>query len=97
MVELLGGEQYAQLIQCFLNPDLMVARHEHFVKSLPHVSKHEPDPLCALFHASDFDHLSKLFIMSLYCKVTPFGTSIVKFYSMYYGINDCNLCSIFRW
>ena len=66
MVELLGGEQYAQLIQCFLNPDLMVSRDEHVAKNLPHVSRHEPDPLYALFHTSDLDHLSKSLIMSLY-------------------------------
>lgn len=66
MVELLGGEQYAQLIQCFLNPDLMVAGRECVAKSLPHVSRHEPDPLYALFHTSDLNHPSKLFIMSLY-------------------------------
>ena len=71
MVELLGGEQYAQLIQCFLDPNLMVARHEHVTKNLPHVSRHEPDPLYALFHTSDSDPLSELFIVSLYC--SPFG------------------------
>lgn len=70
MAELLGGEQYAQLIQCFLNPDLMVTGRECVAKSFPHVSRHEPDPLYALFHASDLNHLSKL-LMSFF-----FGCSL---------------------
>ena len=59
MVELLGGEQYARLIRCFLNPDLMVSRLELVTMSLPHVPKRELDAVYELFHPSYVDTLSK--------------------------------------
>ena len=58
-MELLGGEQYACLIRCFLNPDLMVSKVELVTMSLPHVPKRELDAVYELFHPSYMDTLSK--------------------------------------
>ena len=59
MVELLGGKQYAHLICCFLNPDLMISKNEDIDISLRHIPKRELDAVYELFHPSYVESLSK--------------------------------------
>ena len=75
MVELLGGEQYARLICCFLNPDLMVSGHKHLAKNLPHIPKRELDLVYELFHPSHLDSKLSSCITSCFVTLSYLGTA----------------------